>query len=73
VTGRAVKHAVFVGALGVVVGTDGIAGAEALAFEGGRQHAREALSDFDEAAEGALVSCRRGIDQDAALNRLPGR
>src|SRR5271170_3125768 len=31
------------------------------------------MRDFDEAAEGALVSCRRGVDQDAALNRLPRR
>src|SRR5271168_2007226 len=31
------------------------------------------MRDLDETAERALISGRRGVDQDTALNRLPGR
>jgi hypothetical protein len=34
---------------------------------------REAMRDFDETSKRTLVSGRRGVDQDAALSRLPGR
>src|SRR6266403_5211822 len=53
--------------------TDRIARAQALALKSGLQDTGEAMGDFDEAAECSLISCARGVDQDAALDRLSGK
>jgi hypothetical protein len=65
VTGSAVKHAVFVGPLAVVVGTDGVSGTQALSLQRRRQHTRESVRDFDDASHRRPCS----IGSAAALGR----
>lgn len=50
-----------------------IARAQLLTFKGGLQNLGKAVGNLDEAAQCSLVSRARGVDQDAALDRLSGK
>lgn len=69
----AVQHPVIVRCHGVMICAYWIAGAQAFAFKRGLQNLVKAMGDFDEAAQGSLVSCAGGVDQDAVLDRLSGQ
>ncbi len=66
----AMQHAVLVGRGRIVVGADGITGAELQALERGCQHPLEASGDLDEPAQRSLAASRRRVDQESASSRL---
>ena len=64
------EHPIIVRSHRGMICADWVAGAQALAFKGGLQNLGKAMGDFDEAAQGSLVSCARSVDKDAALDWL---
>lgn len=64
------KHPIIVRPHGGMICAYWVAGAQALAFKGRLQNLGKPMGDFDEATQGSLVSCARGVNQDAALDRL---
>src|SRR6266404_3639392 len=73
VAGGAVQHPVIISSHWVMICTDRIARAQALSFKGRLQNSGEPMCDFDEAAEGTLISGGGRVDQDATLDRLSGQ
>ena len=71
--GRAVQHAIGLSMNRIVIRTDRVARTQSRALKGRLEDVREAMRDFDEAAQGALIDRRRGVDEQSAADSVTHR
>jgi hypothetical protein len=67
VAGGTVKSSVVGRSRGIVISTNGIAGAQPLPFEGILQDLREPAADLYKTSKGTLISRRGGVDEDSDI------